>query len=258
MELTLLWSEDFESQQSLNESHWNYDLGDGSAAGIPGWGNQERENYTTDSFTFSSGLDITASRYLPELAPDVYYGKAEWKSGKIHTAGKISFKFGRTEIRAKAPVGGGTWPAIWMLGDSLTTLGWPLCGEIDIFEGAGNRPFQLCGTLHGPGYSGDAGVGVAKEMPQHLSADFHTYSIDWLPDQISWSVDGEIYSTLYRADVAPGEAIWPFNENFYLILNLAMGGWFAGDVVDGFDSATFSIKSIKHFAIDGVGEVRLN
>jgi hypothetical protein len=257
MELKLLWSQDFETQESLNLDYWNYDLGDGSVAGIPGWGNQERENYTADSFSFSNGLDITASRYSPESAPDIYYGKAEWKSGKIHTADKVSFKFGRVEIIAKAPVGGGTWPAIWMLGDSLKLLGWPLCGEIDIFEGAGNRPFQLCGTLHGPGYSGDSGVGVAKEMPQHLSEDFHTYSIDWLPDQISWLVDGEIYSTLYRADVAPDQVNWPFNESFYLILNLAMGGWFAGDVVDGYDSAVFSIKSIKHFAIDGVGEIRL-
>lgn len=94
-------------------------------------------------------------------------------------------------------------------------------------------------------------------MPQHLSEDFHAYSIDWLPDQISWLVDGEIYSTLHRADIAPDQANWPFNESFYLILNLAMGGWFAGDVVDGYDSAVFSIKSIKHFAIDGVGEIRL-
>ena len=95
MDLKLLWSQDFETQESLNLDYWNYDLGDGSVAGIPGWGNQELENYTSDSFSFSNGLVITASRYSPESAPDVYYGKAEWKSGKIHTANKVSFKFGR-------------------------------------------------------------------------------------------------------------------------------------------------------------------
>ena len=253
MNLNLLWAEEFDTQNSLNLDHWNYDLGDGSQAGIPGWGNNERENYTEDSFSFDGGLQITASRYKPEQAPDIYYGKAEWKSGKIHTAGKVSFKFGRIEIIAKAPTGGGTWPAIWMLGNSLKSTGWPHCGEIDIFEGAGNRPFQLCGTLHGPGYSGDSGVGVAKELPAPLSDDFHCYAIDWLPDQITWLVDGEIYSTLGISDVTEDADNWPFNEDFYLILNLAMGGWFAGDVVPGYESAIFEIKSIRHFAINGIG-----
>ena len=140
MKLKLLWEENFQEQQSLSSHYWNYDLGDGSEAGIPGWGNGERENYTQDSISFTDGLNITASRYEIEQAPDVYYGKAEWKSGKIHTLNKLAFQYGRIQVRAKAPSGGGSWPAIWMLGENLSTVGWPSCGEIDIFEGAGNRP----------------------------------------------------------------------------------------------------------------------
>ena len=258
MKLDLLWSEEFEGQDCINEDVWNFDQGDGTNEGIPGWGNNEREFYTVESVTMKSGLQINATRLLPNTGPDSYYGPTEWTSGKIHTAGKVNFKFGRLEIIAKPPLGGGTWPAIWMLGKSIASAGWPLCGEIDIFEGAGNRPNQVCGTIHGPGYSGADGIGVSVELEEPIANTFHTFTLDWLPDQISWLIDGKVYSTLHRDSAIGKEQLWPFNDYFYLIINLAMGGWFAGDIAPGFDRATFSIKSIKYYSIDGVGKVELS
>ena len=159
-ELTLLWEENFKEtfDGSPDSKVWNFDLGDGTSAGIPGWGNQEREYYVKENARVDQGLLLTARKTHPESAPDAYYGKAEWLSSKIHTAGKVRFRYGRFDFDAEIPTGGGSWPAIWMLGENIAEATWPHCGEIDIFEGAGNRPTEIRGTLHGPGYCADEGI----------------------------------------------------------------------------------------------------
>jgi len=252
----LLWSEDFNPtiDSRPNPDIWNFDLGDGTVAGIPGWGNQEKEFYTSDHAQVGNGLILTAEKTEPDSAPLAYYGKAEWFSSKIHTAGKVHFKYGRFDFDAQAPIGGGSWPAIWMLGANIKEVTWPNCGEIDIFEGAGNRPAEIRGTLHGPGYCGNYGMTGATQADSALSSARHIYSIEWLPDNIAWFVDGEEYLRITKQQVIDDGKEWPFDQPFYLILNLAMGGWFAGDVVSGFDHCQFQIYSINYFSINGVGE----
>ena len=241
------------------EDIWNFDIGDGSSAGLVGWGNNELEYYTKDSVSIHDNLVITAQRLTPDSGLNCYYGPAQWKSGKIHTAGKIGFKYGRIEIKAKMPSGVGTWPALWLLGANLLDgVAWPHCGEIDILENTGAHPFQVQGTIHGDGYFGENGLTHIIQSPTTLSSDFHTYSVNWTPDSIQWFFDDHCYNTINRVDVESQGNPWPFNQEFYLIMNLAIGGWFAGDVDPELKNAELQVNSIKYYSIDGVGELILH
>ena len=256
----LLWGVDFKSIDlaDLNKE-WNFDIGDGSQHGLVGWGNNELEYYTQEAVLLDSNLIINAKRTVNEANLDCYYGKALWTSGKIHTANKLSFKYGRIEVKAKMPKGVGTWPAIWLLGqDLLSGNSWPNCGEIDILETTGATPHQIQGTIHGPGYFGEAGLTKIIQAPNPLSEDFHVYAINWVENKIEWLFDGNVYNSISRSEVENQGHIWPFNQAFYLILNLAIGGWFAGEVDPNLSEAAFEIASINHFAINGVGEVFVN
>lgn len=254
----LLWSQEFDSQLlgSLDSAIWNIDLGDGSHIGLTGWGNNEREFYTEDAISVHGYLRISAQREPVNSSIQTYYGPAEWTSGKIHTANKVGFKYGVLEIHATLPVGQGTWPALWLLGSSLLKgIAWPQCGEIDILEGTGAHPSQIQGTIHAPNYCGENGLTKIIQSPTSLSEHPHTYSIAWSEDRIEWFFDGASYNVIERSDERLLGKDWPFNEEFYLIINLAIGGWFAGDVDPSLQFAELSIHSIKHYALDGVGEV---
>ena len=150
-ETKLLWSDEFDgsSDSRPNDRFWNYDLGDGTEAGIPGWGNQEREWYLSEQATLSgtSNLVITAKR-SSDASKVAYYGEpAEWVSAKLTTKDKVEVKYGLIEARVKIPTGAGTWPAFWMLGCDLDEVTWPNCGEIDILEVRGKDPANLVATL---------------------------------------------------------------------------------------------------------------
>lgn len=254
----LLWNEDFSSYTStkLNESIWNFDLGDGSQFGLTGWGNNEREFYTQDSIGVDQDLVIQAERLPVDSGLQCYYGPAEWKSGKVHTAGKIGFKYGYLEIDAKMPSGVGTWPALWMLGKNiLHGVPWPHCGEIDILENTGSHPQRVQGTIHGPDYFGENGLTEIMDSNVELSAGFHKFGIEWRPELISWFYDGMCYNTIKRSEIEDSGKLWPFDQEFYLIINLAIGGWFAGEVDPKLQRASMAISSIKHYSVDGVGEV---
>jgi Glycosyl hydrolases family 16 len=141
--LTLIWSEEFDVAGAPNSSKWGYDLGAG------GWGNAELQNYTnrSDNAIVSNGtLKITAKA-------ESYNGSA-YTSARLLSKDKFSFKYGKIEARAKLPAGAGTWPAIWMLGNNISTVGWPACGEIDVMEHVGNQLNKIFGTVHHPGHSG--------------------------------------------------------------------------------------------------------
>lgn len=255
-----LWSEYFEYESIEDfEKVWNFDLGDGSQFGLVGWGNNELEYYTKESVSFNQGLDLVATRLKPDTDLKCYYGPALWSSGKVHTANKVSFKYGFIEISAKAPYGVGSWPALWLLGsDLLMGNAWPNCGEIDILETTGANPKQVQGTLHGPGYFGEAGLTKIIQVSEELSDRYHTYAINWMEDKIEWYLDGEIYNTINRQDSNLSREAWPFNQEFYLIINLAIGGWFAGDVDPNLQSAQFSIKSIKYSSVNGIGSIKFH
>ncbi len=257
----LLWSEEFADHHGgeLSEDTWNFDIGDGASAGLVGWGNNELEYYTQGSVSINDNLIISAQRVNNDSGLSCYYGPAQWTSGKIHTAGKIGFKYGRLEIRAKMPHGVGTWPALWLLGANLLDgVAWPHCGELDILENTGAHPFQVQGTIHGDGYFGENGLTKIIQSPTTLSSGFHTYSINWTPDSIEWFFDDLCYNTITRHDVQAQGKPWPFNQEFYLIMNLAIGGWFAGEVDPELTSAELQVESIKYYSLDGVGELILH
>jgi beta-glucanase (GH16 family) len=257
----LLWSEEFADHLDgkLAADTWSFDIGDGSTAGLIGWGNNELEYYTAESVKIEGNLKITAQREKSDSSLQCYYGPALWTSGKIHTAGKVGFKFGHIEIKAKLPSGIGTWPALWLLGANLLDgITWPHCGEIDILENTGAHPFQVQGTIHGDGYFGEAGLTKIIQSPTPLSDNFHNYAISWNEEFIEWFFDGNSYNKITKSSVEQLGKPWPFSQEFYLVMNLAIGGWFAGDVDPKLERAELEVESIKYFSIDGVGELILH
>lgn len=262
----LLWSQDFNSKAGtpVSKAIWNYDLGDGTEAGIPGWGNGEREYYIPGALKQDGkgNLVVTAQKMKVPAGGGVskdnpylcYYGTAcEWTSGKITTLGKVGFQYGRIEAKIKMPKGIGMWPAFWLLGSDIQTNPWPACGEIDIVEAKGASPKMSYGTVHGPGYSGGDGIGGLTPLKSFNYSTYNVYAIEWKPDQIRWLVNDKPYFTLNKADV--GEKEWVFNKEFYLILNVAVGGYFTGEVDPDLTKGTMSVDWIRAYSINGVGKV---
>ncbi len=209
----------------VDGSKWQLETGDNV-------NNHERQYYT--SGTDNAALDgdghlvITAKKENP-AGYQCWYGSCEYTSARLNTSGKFSSTYGHVETRMKIPRGQGMWPAFWMLGDDLGSVGWPNSGEIDVMENVGFEPGTVHGTIHGPGYSGAGGIGAGYSLPggAAFAEDFHTFAVDWNPDSISWSVDGTVYQTRTPADLGGNQ--WVFNKPFFLILNLAVGGDWPGD-----------------------------
>lgn len=226
-----MWGDEFDDGD-IDATKWTYDLGDGSQYNNPGWGNNEKQWYTNDEKNVKEqdgNLIITAHK--EEKA-----GK-QYTSTRIKTKGLFSKKYGKFEIRAKAPTGKGYWPAIWMLPENDVYGTWAASGELDIMEGWGSRPNTVAGTIH---YGGMAPNNVysGKEyvFPDNATIEqFHTYSIEWEPGEIRWYVDGELYSTKNDwysiSNGQPANNVYPapFNQKFHLLMNLAVGGNFDGD-----------------------------
>ncbi|MYT73508.1 MULTISPECIES: glycoside hydrolase family 16 protein [unclassified Streptomyces] len=210
---------------AVNSSKWTLETGDNV-------NNHERQYYT--SGTNNAALDgqghlvITAKKENPANY-QCWYGTCQYTSARLNTSGKFSAQYGHVEARMKIPRGQGMWPAFWMLGTDIGSVGWPNSGEIDVMENVGFEPSIVHGTIHGPGYSGSAGVGAGYSLPggQAFADAFHTFAVDWAPNSIKWSVDGVVYQTRTPADVS-GKT-WAFNKPFFLILNLAVGGYWPGD-----------------------------
>jgi beta-glucanase (GH16 family) len=225
--LTLAWSEEFNTDGAPNPAKWNYDLGAG------GWGNNELEYYTNraDNAIVSGGtLKITAKKE--------FYSGSNYTSARLVTNGKYSFKYGRMEVRAKLPTGAGLWPAIWTLGADYATNPWPACGEMDVMEEKGNDPNRIYGTLHYPNHSGANGDG-ATTVVTGATTDFHIYSLDWTPQTIKIAVDGVVFKTVVNNSTIP------FNHDFFIILNLAVGGGFAGAVDPNFISSAMEVDYVR-------------
>jgi len=225
--LSLVWSEEFNAAGAPDPSKWGYDIGAG------GWGNNELEYYTNrlDNAIVSGGtLKIIAQK-------EAYSGSA-YTSARILTKDKFSFKYGKVEVSAKLPAGVGTWPAIWMLGNNINTVPWPGCGEIDIMEHVGSQLNKIFSTLHHPGHSGSNGDGGTVVISNATTA-FHKYSMEWNSATIKFSVDDVPFYTFTNS------ATLPFNQNFFIILNVAMGGNFGGPVDPAFTSAAMEIDYIR-------------
>lgn len=204
---TLIWSDEFDGPAGAppDPAVWSFEVGG------PGQHNDELQAYTAENAT----LDGDGN-----LAIVVRRDGAGFTSARLVTKGRFTFTYGLVEARIRLPRG--LWPAFWMLGDDIDDAGWPACGEIDVLENFGDSPSVVHGTLHGPGYAGPDGITAAHDAGADLSDDFHVYAVDRQPSSISWYVDGHRYQTLTPADVPAGE--WPFDHDFYLLLNVAVGG----------------------------------
>ncbi len=224
----LVWSDEFDKDGAPDATKWGYDIGNNN-----GWGNNEKEYYTnrTDNAVVENGmLKITAKQEA--------FGGFNYTSARMLSKDKYAFKYGKMEVRAKLPSGVGTWPAIWMLGSDIGTAGWPACGEIDIMEHLGRDLNKIYGTLHYPGRSGGNADGGTK-MISNATSEFHIYSLEWNAQSIKIFVDGELVHS-----VANSTAI-PFNHDFFIILNVAMGGNFGGDIDPAFTSSTMEIDYVR-------------
>lgn len=209
--------EDHFDGTTLNESSWNYELGDGCPN--CGWGNNERQLYTKENVSVRDGnLVITATK-----------DSALYHSGRITTANKVEFQYGTIEVRAKLPLGQGLWPAIWMLGNDIGTIGWPSCGEIDIMEYVGKNPHEIHTTLHTQASHGNS-INTKVTTIETIEDGSHVYKCNWTKDKIEFFIDGSLVYT-FNPEIK-NDNTWPFDKPFYILLNLAIGGNFGGPEVD--------------------------
>jgi len=216
-EMDLLWSNEFVADE-LNAAEWTWDLGNGN----DGWGNRESQYYREENTTVEGGnLVITAKEENFEGLP--------YTSSRIISKDKVEFQFGRIDIRAAMPQGQGLWPALWMLGANIDDIGWPACGEIDIMELVGHEPGIVHGTAHfGANNSERRFLGRSKDLGagDTFAEEFHVFSLIWERNKIRWLLDDQQYHILTPQDVSP--ALWPFNKNFFMIFNVAVGGQWPG------------------------------
>lgn len=227
--LKLIWSDEFNTDGAPDPSKWGYDLGTGGG----GWGNSELQYYTErkENAIIKGGvLKITARR-------ESYKG-CDYTSARLLSMNKFAFTYGKVVIRAKLPSGIGTWPALWMLGSDIQTAGWPRCGEIDIMEYRGSEINKIFGTLHYPGRSGANADGNTKVIA-NATTEFHLYSLEWSASKIKIFVDNHLIHTVANS------ANIPFNNEFFFIMNIAMGGTFGGAVDPGFTVSAMEVDYIR-------------
>ncbi|MEY2428918.1 MAG: hypothetical protein QOJ40_1803, partial [Verrucomicrobiota bacterium] len=220
----LVWSDEF-SGASVDTTKWAFETGNNG-----GWGNLEREYYTgrTNNAYVSNGvLHIIARQESTNGFP--------YTSARMKTQGLFSKKYGRIEYRARLPQGVGYWPALWLLGNNIPSVGWPACGEMDVMENNGNWSNQVQGTLH---YSDASNNHLQQTKLYTLPTtgdsvtNFHTYSVEWATNSIKWVVDGVTVQTWTSWSSSTGPYPAPFNQPFFIILNLAVGGSYLGYPTD--------------------------
>ena len=229
----LVWGDEFDGAagETVDTLSWSFDRGDGCADANCGWGNEEKQSYTSDganaALTGDGMLAITARRAAGTTA--CYYGPCRYTSARLTTKGKVGIRFGRVEARIRLPTGQGLWPAFWMLGEGFPSVGWPDCGELDIMEHHGSMPGNVSSAMHGPGYSGSGAI-VHAHAPAgaDFTTGFHRYAVQWDSTVVRFLVDDEPHFVVTRREVE-ARGTWSFDHPFYLILNLAVGGTFDDD-----------------------------
>ncbi len=224
---TLAWSDEFDGN-ALNLDNWTHDVGTGDN----GWGNGEVQSYTTstDNVRVAGGV----------LVIEALKNGSSWTSGRIKTLGKRAFKYGKIEFRAKLPSGIGPWPAAWMMGTDIGTVGWPACGEIDVMEWKGSTPNVVGHATHSPARFGGSAISTTASVA-NPSGSFNTYAVQWSPGQVVFSVNGATTGTWSTV-----EAGNPFEKDFFLLLNLAMGGNYVGYTIDSaLTSARYEVDYVR-------------
>lgn len=234
--LQLIWSDEFDVNGAPDSAKWTYNLGDG-CPNLCGWGNNEAQYYTNrvDNVLVENGV-------LKIIAKKENYQGSKYTSARMLTQGKFNFTYGKVEVKAKLPEGGGTWPAIWMLGSNISTVGWPACGEIDIMEHKGNDPGAVSSAMHTPSSFGET-INKDAIFVSNVSTQFHVYSVSWTKEKIEFYVDDKLFYT-YNPSKKNSET-WPFDATQFIILNIALGGGFGGTIDSNFTEATMEIDYIR-------------
>ena len=224
----LVFSDEFNTDGAPDATKWVYDLGNGG-----GWGNNELEYYTNSPnnvIVQGGNLKITAKK-----EPINGFG---YSSARLKSENKFEFTYGKIEFRAKMPTGGGTWPALWSLGQNYATNTWPTCGEIDIMEHRGNFPNVIHGTCHYPGVSPGAG-NTGNTTIANAQTQFHIYKAIWSPTSIKFYVDDVLFHSVANTSALP------FNSDFFLIMNVAMGGTFGGAIDPAFTQSSMEVDYVR-------------
>ena len=237
-EWRLTWQDEFDGAANTppDPDKWRYDIGG------HGWGNEQLE-FNTDRIENAhhdgQGRLVITARREP-------YGGSEYTSARIRTQGLLDQRYGRFEARIKLPKGAGLWPAFWLLGSNLPTAGWPECGEIDIVEQRGSEPAVIHGSAHGPGYSG-GNPKTAKFVGQEpgFADEPHDFAVEWWPGEVHWFVDGHHYHAIRAIDMPVGQR-WVFDDTpMFIILDLAVGGWFGGEVDDSVFPQSMFVEHVR-------------
>ncbi|MGC9450146.1 MAG: glycoside hydrolase family 16 protein [Oceanipulchritudo sp.] len=237
----LVWSDEFDYTGLPDSSKWGYDVGGW------GWGNGELQYYTEAR---EKNARVEGGNLVIEVHEEEdYEGNInDYTSARLLTKGKHDWTYGRFEARIKVPEGeAGLWPAFWMLGSDIDSVGWPQCGEIDIMEYVSRQPNEIFGTIHGPGYSAGGSYGNLFEFGEPVSNAFHVFAVEWEPGRIEWFVDGILYHSAEPEDIVgtgrkPNE--WVFDHDHFLILNVAVGGTFGGFLDE---NLTFPVRMLVDY-----------
>ncbi len=228
--LALVWSDEFNGNGVPDPGKWVYDIGNGEW----GWGNNELQYYTNrleNAFVSDGTLKIVGKKEA--------YSGSNYTSARIKTQGKFDFTYGKVEIRAKVPSGvNGIWPATWMLGSNITTVGWPACGEIDIMEYLTRDPENMYATFHYPEKHGGNADGNKLKI-ENPTSQFHLFTLEWSAEILKISVDGKLIHSLVNKQSLP------FNNKFFIILNMALGGNFGGTLDPAFEKATLEVDYVR-------------
>lgn len=214
--MTLIWQDEFNGS-ALNEGDWNYEIGTGSN----GWGNNELQYYRKENTSVSDG-------FLTIEAKQQSFEGRSYTSSRLTTQNKFDFKYGRVDIRAVLPMGQGIWPALWMLGDNFSSVGWPSCGEVDIMEmigGGEGKDDTTHGTIHWDNNGSYANFGGSKRLVNGIfNEKFYVFTIIWDATKITWFLNDEQFHVV---DITPGN-LSEFQNEFFFIFNVAVGGNWPG------------------------------
>ena len=238
----LLWSDEFDAPD-IDMTKWSYEVGTGNW----GWGNGEAQYYTdnsNNSFIEDGKLIIKAIRQS--------YSGSDYTSARMVTRNKGDWTYGRIEVRAKLPAGTGTWPAIWMMPTDSEYGGWPDSGEIDIMEHVGFDPGAIHATCHNDTYNWYDGIPPpgGELNVNDFDENFHTYTLEWTESSLKWFVDETLYYTYSNTS---SWSTWPYNYDFFIILNIAIGGTWGGQqgIDDGIFPVQMEVEYVRVYQGDG-------
>ena len=248
---SLAWADEFDGEAGSppDPGTWRMQTGGG------GWGNEELQYYTDG--TENASLDGDGNLAIVVRQPDPVaredrYGEYAYTSARVISKDRVAVRYGLVEARIQVPDGRGIWPAFWLLGQDFDAAGWPRCGEIDIMEILGHDPAVVHAAVHGPGYSGAAGISASQRARASLAGGFHVYSIAWEPGRIRWYLDGHPYAAVTPRDLRGRR--WVFDHDFYLLINVAAGGNWPGNPDPALTfPRTMLIDYVRHYTAPAPG-----